>query len=125
MVTAEAGHAGVSDAADVDSLIQGCWNVARHLKMLSGPVSPVEHPVWLSRVSIVTSELDGVFYPVVGPEAYVSQGMKIGYVTDYFGKKVWDAASPIAGVVLYIGAVPSLKKGDTIAHIGEIGDARP
>ena len=41
--------------------------------------------------------------------------------SDYFGKKVWDATSPIAGVVLYIGAVPSLKKGDTIAHIGEIG----
>jgi hypothetical protein len=34
---------------------------------------------------------------------------------------VWDATSPIAGVVLYIGAVPSLKKGDTIALIGEIG----
>ena len=102
-VTAEAGHAGVSDAEDVDSLIQGCWNVARHLKMLPGPVSPVEHPLWLSRVSVVTSELDGVFYPLVGPEAYVSQGMKIGYVTDYFGKKVWDATSPIAGVVLYIG----------------------
>jgi predicted deacylase len=92
----EAGHAGISDAEDVDSLIQGCWNVARHLKMLSGPVSPVEHPLWLSRVSLVTSELDGVFYPLVGPEAYVSQGMKIGYVTDYFGKKVWDATSPIA-----------------------------
>jgi predicted deacylase len=120
-VTAEAGHAGISDADDVNSLIQGCWNVARHLKMLSGPVSPVEHPLWLSRVSIVTSELDGVFYPLVGPEAYVSQDMEIGYVTDYFGKKVWEATSPIAGVVLYIGAVPSLRKGDTIAHIGEIG----
>src|SRR5579863_4504044 len=120
-VTAEAGHAGVSDADDVDSLIQGCWKVARHLKMLPGTVSPVEHPLWLSRMSIVTSELDGVFYPLVGPEAYVSQGMKIGYVTDYFGKRIWDATSPIAGVVLYIGAVPSLKKGDTIAHIGEVG----
>jgi uncharacterized protein len=120
-VTAEAGHAGVSDADDVDSLIQGCRNVARHLKMLPGAVSPVEHPLWLSRVSTVTSELDGVFFPLVGPEAFVSQGMKIGYVTDYFGKKVWDATSPLAGVVLYIGAVPSLKKGDTIAHIGEIG----
>ena len=120
-VTAEAGHAGVSDAEDVDSLIQGCWKVARRLKMLSGAVSPVEHPLWLTRVSVMTSELDGVFCPPVGPEAYVSQGMKIGYVTDYFGKKVWDATSPIAGVVLYIGAVPSLKKGDTIAHIGEIG----
>jgi uncharacterized protein len=120
-VTAEAGHAGVSDADDVDSLIQGCRNVARHLKMLPGAVYPVEHPLWLSRVSTVTSELDGVFFPLVGPEAFVSQGMKIGYVTDYFGKKVWDATSPIAGVVLYIGAVPSLKKGDTIAHIGEVG----
>jgi uncharacterized protein len=114
-VTAEAGHAGVSDTDDVDALIQGCWNVARRLKMLSGPVFPVEHPLWLARVSIVTSDLDGVFYPLVGPEAYVSQGMKIGYVTDYFGKKVWEATSPIAG------AAPSLKKGDTIAHIGEIG----
>jgi hypothetical protein len=120
-VTAEAGHAGASDAGDVDSLVQGCWNVARHLKMIPGQPAPVEHPLWLSRVSVMTSELDGVFYPLVGPEAYVSQGMKIGYVTDYFGGKVWDAASPVAGVVLYIGAVPSLKKGDTIAHIGEIG----
>jgi uncharacterized protein len=120
-VTAEAGHAGVSDPDDVEALIQGCWNVARHLKMLRGEAAPVEHPLWLSRVSIVASDRDGVFYPLVGPEAYVSQGMKIGYVTDYFGKKVWEATSPIAGVVLYIGALPSLKKGDTIAHIGEVG----
>jgi len=119
-VTAEAGHAGISEAEDVEALIQGCWNVARHLKMLSGTAHPVEHPLWFSRVSVMTSELDGVFYPLVGPEAYVSQGMKIGYVTDYFGKKVWEASAPIAGVVLYIGAVPSLKKGDTIAHIGEV-----
>ena len=124
-VTAEAGHAGTTDADNVDSLIRGCWNVARHLKMLDGKVTPVEHPLWLSRISILTSELDGVFYPLVGPEAYVSQGMKIGYVTDYFGKKIWDATAPIAGVVVYIGAVPSLKKGDTIADIGEISSTPP
>ena len=35
-VTAEAGHAGVSSEADVNALIEGCWSVARHLKMLSG-----------------------------------------------------------------------------------------
>ena len=124
-VTAEAGHAGTTDAEDVDALIRGCWNVARHLKMLDGKVTPVEHPLWLSRISVLSSELDGVFYPLVGPEAYVSQGMKIGYVTDYFGKKIWDATAPVSGVVVYIGAVPSLKKGDTIADIGEIGLAPP
>jgi predicted deacylase len=124
-VTAEAGHAGTADADDVNSLMQGCWNVARHLRMLDGKVTPMEHPLWLSRVSVLSSEIDGVFYPLVGPEAYVSQGMKIGYVTDYFGKKIWDATAPIAGVVLYIGAIPSLKKGDTIANIGEISSAPP
>jgi predicted deacylase len=122
-VAAEAGHAGTTDAEDVDALIRGCWNVARHLKMLDGKVTPVEHPLWLGRISVVSSELDGVFYPLVGPEAYVSQGMKIGYVTDYFGKKIWDATAPISGVVIYIGAVPSLKKGDTIADIAEIAPA--
>jgi predicted deacylase len=92
--------------------------------MLPGGAAPVEHAVWLSRVSIVTSDREGVFHAVVGPEAYVSEGMRIGYVTDYFGKKIADIAAPAAGVVIYIGAVPSLKKGDTIAHIGEIGAER-
>ena len=122
-VTAEAGHAGTVEAEDVDALIQGGLNVAQHLKMLTGKVSPVEHPLWLSRALVVSSDLDGVFFPLVGPEAYVSKGMKIGYVTDYFGKKISDATAPIDGIVLYICAVPSLKKGDTIAHIGEISAA--
>ncbi len=124
-VTAEAGHAGTTDADDVDALIEGCRRVARHLKMLPGSAPPVEHPLWITRVSVMTSELDGVFYPLVGAEAYVAQGMTIGYVTDYFGKRIWDATAPVSGVVLYIGAVPSMKKGDTIAHIGEIGSAPP
>jgi predicted deacylase len=120
-VTAEAGHAGKTDADDVDALIRACWNLARHLKMLPGDAAPVQHPVWLSRVSVIASDLEGVFFPLAAAEAYVSEGMTIGYVTDYFGHKIRDITAPVAGVVLYIGAVPSLKKGDTIAHIGEIG----
>lgn len=120
-VTAEAGHAGVSSAEDVDALIHGCWNVARYLKMLPGAAKTVEHPLWLSRVTTVASEMDGVFYPLVDADEYVTQGMRIGYMTDYVGKKVADIASPVAGVILYIGAVPSMKKGDSIAHVGEVG----
>lgn len=124
-VTAEAGHAGTTEADDVNALIEGCLRVARHLKMLHGPAAPVEHPLWLSRVVVLSSDLDGVFYPLTTPEAYVSKGMPIGYVTDYFGKKIRDAVAPVDGIVLYIGAVPSLKKGDTLAHIGEISPGPP
>lgn len=119
-VVAEAGHAGTTNSEDVDALLQGSLSVMRHLKMLAGAPVPVEHPLWIARITVLSSEQDGVFYPLAGPEAYVKQGMRIGYVTDYFGNKVWDAIAPVSGVIVYIGAVPSMSKGNTVAYIGEL-----
>jgi hypothetical protein len=56
---------------------------------------------------------------------YVQQGMKIGYVTDLFGKTVWEARAPSSGVVLYVCAVPSMKKGETVANIGVVAGKAP
>jgi predicted deacylase len=80
----------------------------------------VAHPLWFAKYSSVASEADGIFYPLAKPEAYVTRGMVIGYVTDAFGKRVWEAVAPSNGVILYIGALPSMKKGDTVANIGEV-----
>jgi predicted deacylase len=55
----------------------------------------------------------------------VQQGMMIGYVTDYFGKTIFEARAPVSGVVLHINAVPSLKKGDNIANIGVVAAKAP
>ena len=121
-IACEAGHAGTTDAADVDALVRGSLNVMRHLKMLPGTVNPVEHPLWIGSNTVVASDRDGIFYPLVGPEAYVKQGMKIGYVTDFVGGNVLDVTAPVSGVILYIGALPSMKKGDNIAYIGEVVD---
>lgn len=121
-VAAEAGHAGTVLAEDVDVLVRGSLNVMRHLKMLPGAAPPVEHPVWIGQATVLASEVDGIFYPLVGPEAYVSNGMTIGYVTDYSGKRIWDAKSPVSGVIVYICALPSMKKGDNVADIGAIAD---
>jgi len=116
----EAGHAGTVLAEDVDALVNGTLSVMRHLHMLPGEPQPVARPLWFPRYSSLTSEADGIFYPLAAPEAYVSKGMVIGYVTDYFGRRVWDAVAPSNGVILYICAVPSMKKGDTVANIGEV-----
>ena len=121
-MAAEAGHAGTVLAEDVDVLVRGSLNVMRHLKMLPGAAPPVEHPLWIGNAAVLASEVDGIFYPLVGPEAYVSKGMTIGYVTDYSGKRIWDAKSPVSGVIVYINALPSMKKGDNVADIGEIAE---
>ncbi len=117
-IAVEAGYSGTTEPSDVEALVDGCYNVMRFLKMLPGKASAVEHPVWIGKISSVTSESTGIFYPSVERGTYVAEGMKIGYVTDFFGKTVWEARAPTAGVVLYICSVPTMNKGDNVANIG-------
>jgi uncharacterized protein len=119
-ITVEAGHAGTVESDDLRVLVDGCLSVMRYLKMLSGSPATIEHPVWVEKVVTITSEQTGIFYPLVKRGTYVEQGMKIGYVTDYVGKVVFEARAPSAGVVLYVCAVPSMTKDATIANIGVV-----
>jgi hypothetical protein len=119
-IAVEAGYSGTVEPQDVHALVSGTLSVMRYLKMLPGAPTMLEHPVWIGKIDTVASDQAGIFYPLVQRGTYVAQGMKIGYVTDYFGKVIYEAAAPAAGVVLYICAVPSMKKGDTVANIGEI-----
>ena len=119
-IAVEAGYSGTVEPQDVHALVSGTLNVMRYLKMLPGTARIVEHPVWIGKIDTVTSDQTGFFYPLVERGTYVEQGMKIGYVTDYFANTVFEAHAPASGIVLYICAVPSMKKGDTVANIGEI-----
>ena len=117
-ITVEAGYAGTVETDDVNALVNGCLNVMRYLKMLPGTPSSIEQPVWIEKVVTLASEQTGIFHPLVKRGTYVQQGMKVGYVTDYLGKVIFEARAPVAGVVLYICAVPSMTKAATIANIG-------
>lgn len=119
-ITAEAGYAGTVETDDLNALINGCLNVMRYLKMLPGQPAMIEHPVWIEKVVTIASDQTGIFYPLVKRGTYIEQGMKVGYVTDYLGKVVFEARAPVAGVVLYVCAVPSMTKGATIANVGVV-----
>ena len=101
-------------------LANGCFNVMRYLKMLTGTVVPVANPVWIEKVETVSSDQNGVFYPSVKRGTYVAQGMKLGTVTDYLGRPLLEARAPVSGIVLYVCAVPTMTKGATIANIGVV-----
>lgn len=126
-ITVEAGYAGTVEPEDVDALVDGCINVMRYLKMTDRRtgVEAAQNPVWIEKIDTVTSTVPGVFYPLVKRGTYVQKGMKIGYVTDYFGSRAFEATAPDSGVVLYVCAVPSMKKGDTVANIGVVAAKAP
>jgi uncharacterized protein len=119
-ITVEAGHAGTVTPEDVDALIRGTLSVMRYLKMLPGAPTPVENPVWIGALHNVAAEVSGLFRPLVARGSFVSKGMKVGKVTDFFGKTLFEVRAPEAGVVLYVRAVPSVVKGETLASIGAV-----
>ncbi|HTQ85724.1 MAG TPA: M14 family metallopeptidase [Candidatus Solibacter sp.] len=124
-IVVEAGHAGTVESDDVNLLVTGTISTMRTLKMLEGPPLPIENPVWLEKTVDVTSEKTGIFYPLVLRSGYVAVGEKLGYVTDYFGNTIFVARAPVAGIVMHICSVPSMKQGDNIAVIGVPAEKAP
>jgi predicted deacylase len=117
-ITGEAGRSGPVDRSDVAVLVRGVRNVMAHLKMTAQSAAPVSRPIWIERLVTVSAEHNGMFHPSVDRDAEVTSGMKLGMVTDYLNRPLQEVSAPEAGVILFVRAVPSLKKGDTIASIG-------
>ena len=124
-IVVEAGHAGTVESDDVALLVNGTLSTMRALKMLSGEPHYIQNPVWLEKIVDVISDGPGIWYPLVKRGTYVQEGMKLGYITDYFGKVILEPRAPAAGVVLHVNAVPSLKKSDNIANLGIVAARAP
>jgi hypothetical protein len=118
--TAEAGRSGPVDMNDATMLSDGVLKVMGFLKMTSQAVVPVAKPVWIENVVTVSADQMGTFYPEVARDAHVAKGNRIGVVKDYLGRQLSEITAPDTGVILFVRALPSLKKGDTIANIGVI-----
>jgi uncharacterized protein len=124
-IAVEAGYAGTSDPSDIALLVDGTLNVMRYLKMFPGNATSIERPAWIEKIHEVSSNETGILYPLVKRGSYVAAGARLGYVTDYFGKVIFEPHAPAGGVVLYVCAVPSVKKGDTVAFVGQLASQTP
>ncbi|MEO1257235.1 MAG: hypothetical protein AAFZ15_00500 [Bacteroidota bacterium] len=71
-------------------------------------------------LGIVCSKYDGIFYPAKGAGDYVSKGMKIGQITNYFDEAVETVYASEDGILLIIMNTPPINKGETIAVIGKV-----
>ena len=117
--TAEAGRSGPVDPNEVKLLVDGVMRVMGQLKMTKEAAAPVRNPVWVEVVT-VSADRDGMFHPAVDRDSHVAKGAKLGSVTDFLNRPLQDIVSPEAGIVMFVRALPSLKKGDTIASIGVV-----
>jgi uncharacterized protein len=117
-ITAEAGRSGPVDPKDVEALVNGVRGVLAYLKMtVSGP-KPVANATWIEKILTISAEQDGIFYPEVDRDAHVAKGARLGAVRDYWGKVLAEPVAPDGGIIMFVRALPTLRKGDTIANVG-------
>src|SRR5499433_4290730 len=55
-IAVEAGYSGTVEHEDVSLLVNGTLSLMRHLKMLPGTPTVVEHPVWFGKIDTVASD---------------------------------------------------------------------
>jgi uncharacterized protein len=119
-VDIECGRMGIVEEKAVRQIEDALLSLLRHLTILEGKPTLVEHPVLIGQRTSVSSPHTGFFYSDLTSGDYVKQGMKLGHITDLFGNHLADVTCPTDGVILYMTFNPPIKKGDGLFSIGHL-----
>ena len=124
--TIESGAMGVADdEASIAAIERGCVNVMKHLKILDGRADFPQTITWYEPAQVLTFPKDlpekaGLFFPGAKRGDMVEKDALLGYVTDFFGNKVFELKAPFAGEVLYIIGTPPISAGEPLAFVASI-----
>lgn len=117
-LTIESGGLARTDDESIAAIERGVAGLLRHLRMRADGPAPLATAVWIDRSQVLTSSTTGIFYPLVERGVTVAEGAPIGYVTDFFGRRLEEIKAPYAGQVLYVIGTPAMNKGEPVAFIG-------
>jgi uncharacterized protein len=121
-ITTESGGLGMTDNESIARIEHGVINVMRHLKMIEGTPKMVEQPIFIDRNAVLRSDATGIFYPLAERGHAVAKGTLMGYVTDFFGKRIFELRAPFSGTVLYILGTPPISQGEPLAMVGQTSE---
>jgi predicted deacylase len=124
-IVAEAGRAGLVPAEDVKSLVDGCLNVIASVGLIQRAVVPVSRVTWLGEGQRVRADSAGVWFATAHRDQRMRKGEEVGYITDFYGRKVQTVASPIDGKITFVRPVPSLWPGATIVNVANVISSPP
>lgn len=118
-IAIESGELGAPTEADINRSMNGLLNIMRELGMLSGKPQKFKNQTIVIRDQTVRSEHDGLFYSLVRRDQKIKKDQPLGYVTDFFGKRLQEILAPFDGMVMYYTATPPVSKGEPLVNIGE------
>ncbi|GAB5528073.1 MAG: succinylglutamate desuccinylase/aspartoacylase family protein [Roseivirga sp.] len=116
----ECGRLGLIEPHLIEKIVSGVERIMNKLNMTQDSAEEVSGHTFFPVRSYVSSEYDGIFYPLKKAGDYVTKGAHLGYVTDFFGKHLQEVYAPENGVILLIIGTPAINKGESVVGVGLI-----
>lgn len=119
-IDVEAGGKNVVNAAALAAIESGVRRVMTHLGMSTQRFPSPPQPTIIRNRTSVTAPQDGSWVTLVQAGDPVAKGALIGYLTDWHGRKLFEARAPHAGLVLLTLTAPPVRAGETLAVIASV-----
>lgn len=114
----ECGKLGIIEEDLVEKIADGVISLAKELDMIAGESLPSEGTVFIKNRTSISSPHTGFFYPLKSSGDYITKGMKIGYITNFFNRKLEDVYAKDSGIILYMLGTPPVNKGESLLSLG-------
>lgn len=119
-VDIECGKLGLVEEPLVEKIVTGTTSLLKHLQMIEGEAIVSDGLLLFEERFYISSKHTGIFYPLRSSDDYLQKGMKIGYITDYFGNIIEEIYAEHSGLILYMLGTPPVNEGETLFSIGAL-----
>lgn len=116
-IDVEAGGKNVVDADAVASITAGVRRTLAHLGMTTEVFAPLQQQKMIHDRSWISAPQSGSWIALKQAGDRVKQDELLGYLTDFHGRKVFEARAPKDGLLLLIVTAPPIQKGETVAIV--------
>lgn len=119
-IDVEAGGMGIINHYAIEQIETGVRRIMDHLDILPSGLPPVEPPTIFGNRHSVNAPQDGSWFPLVDTEKMVEKDEVIGYMTDWYGNRVFEAKAPVSGMLILRLEAPPVSKDELLLTVAEI-----
>lgn len=111
----ESGKLGNVQKESVAEIKNSVYLMLKDLKMYTKQnLKTVKKIINYNQQAYIKSDIQGIFYSNLKAGDDVKEGQVVGYVTDFFGKKIKEFKSPVTGKILYKIGTPPINPNETV-----------
>ncbi len=119
-IDVEAGGKNVVDGEAVTAIETGIRRTLAHLNMTTELHPPVPQQKVIRDRTWISAPQDGSWVAIKQAGEQVKEGDLLGYLTDWHGRRVFEARAPHTGLLLLTLTAPPVRSGETVAIVAKL-----